>query len=1716
MPSGQQVDGNDGHGLLWLSLLRIICAFCMFLVCLGTRWLAILVRPLPWIGSVSFGEKHRKARCDAMGKNNSRCCIRLSPLTAFWPLVRCFWLVVFCQCRLGEAANPGPVSKSCWTLGTFNPSGLAHRADLIAHLDGDFWGVTETHLSPLAKQKFVRGLRCQSSPFCNVVSGFDCPIRSRSEVAGSFTGVAALSRWPCRALPHQIPIELYQTSRIQTVGVCIHNLWINVGIMYGFPYSTTHLHPHFQTESLLSSLIDRIGQQCHGPRVIMGDFNWERHELGELDRLESLGFVELQQLGKLLWSQDILPTGKGTRRIDFVYISRELVGLLEAVHVDAEQWPDHSSVCGTFRDVQPALERFHWKMPQKMVWPNANWDIFEGPNPEVSATVSFADYWHKVEQVAVVASAGANRPCSSASLGRGQTLESLKIVGSHAPVRKGRSGELQPEFFGNSFVYAQKFKQLRRLQTLVRTLAKPTLPGGGQLQALWYKIRHAKGFSPGFGAWWMHADKPPDAPIHLTFHVPCHSEADIVFQVVSKHVKQFEKQLIKSRVNHAKQVRFSNLNYVFRDCAKAVPAPAELLVDSLSSQVIQINAEDSSVVIDPPVKRRTDIPICVKGQPLAPIHVEEDQLWVESLEPFEVGMELRQTKVHANVPAVLEAFRDEWYPKWNRLSAIPSGQWDQIAAFANRVLPRLQWTFRPWTLAVFDGAVRGKKAKAAVGPDGISRLDLMSVPSSVRQHLLQFYERIESVQEWPRQMTTGIVSSLEKQPGALSTKGFRPIVIYSVLTRIWSSVRARDFLQVFKAVAPDGLRGGIPARQSRSIWYELSLWLEQCHLTSNASIGIVVDLVKAFNMIPREVVWIALQAMNCPEWFVKSWASFVNGQVRRFKILSSVGAALPSDVGFPEGCALSVCAMGIIDLLLDQWLTPIDPCLRVFSYVDDWQLIHRDLGIHQTILGSLRAFVASLGMAIDESKSFVWATDCVNRQVLRQGSLPVALSAKELGAHLNFCWRKGNKSLIQRIDAMDYTWKMLRASLCPYRSKVFALKILAWPRSLYGISTVHIGKSHYEKLRSNAFRGLRQARVGSSPVLHLPLAGFTADPEGYAILQTFKDARELGDAEYQRSLLALHSTNSVRMPQNGPTSILISRMHRLGWQVTPSGLVRDRWNDFDLFTESIDGLKLRIAVSWSWLFTAEIHHRVDFEGLQCVDLAATAALVASFSSSDQVFLRCTLDGTFVTQKDAWKWDETKDGSCPFCHGVDGYYHRAWECPFFASARGHLTPEFWNWLSRMPRCVSEHAWMIRPVSFDHLAQCLLSLPEPDIRDARLSCCVGPVVDLFTDGTCSDPHNHILRLASWAITVAQPTLNFLANELVLCGHVVGLQQTAFRAELCAIVHALAIAEALDCQVRIWSDCQSALLVARRFQRGLARVRANGSHADLWTLVQDRLQRCGHRVVFMQVFSHNEVSSGMDAVEQWAYWHNGLTDAAAGKFLSKRSDDFWTTWRLAKQDWEQIHLFGGWVAAVHVDVGRLADASRKKSEVKSVAPPVVPPEPVIQQPKQYGLTKQLVAKHGDWILQQVHSWWQFTGKQFLSAHGQLRWISFIQLFTDFQLSTGLEGPTFLKTKWYPDSSVFPACDKPGWGAHSRWFQLLLKGYWKSNGLSIAVKSGPPHSSALSFWAVNAHIHWDETRLERIDAAILEAHGGCIRVGKDIKHLPHFLRCTDMAMLN
>ena len=1574
--------------------------------------------------------------------------------------------------------------------------------------------MTETHLSRIGYQKFVRGLRCNKSSFIHVVPGKHCPFRARSSEAGDFTGVAALSRWPCRALPHSIPPAIYDTSRVQVVGTCIHGLWITIGILYGTPKSTSHLHPKFHTEQHLEALIDRVACQTSGPRILMGDFNWEKSELHQLSRLEDLGFVEVQDLAHSWWGNPVLPTGTGTRRIDYVYISKELVGLFNGVTVDHEQWQDHASVAACFHSLPTDFDRFIWTTPHDTHWPTSSWEFCYQPLSEENPTVRYADLWNQVEQSASQTLVREGKPpLPKAAVGRGQTLEPTRVTFRAAPIRKGRAGEMQPEFYGSSVKFAQAFKQARRLQSLVRAIRSSSHRQQHHLPSLWYRIRHAPGFNGGFCKWYCtEGTEHFRVPVAISFVVPSAEEAETIFLAVQSYVRAFEKQLIKDRVKDAKARRLKDLNYVFKDCQKDAPSKVELLVDTRQWEVVDIHPEDSAIIVEPGLDLIPQVPLCFQGKPLDPIHVDTDTVWLPDVSDFQIGDCIRQTRVMSDLPSIFDAFKSEWEPRWKRLHDVLPSQWDQISSFARRVLPQTQWQFRVWDEHSFLQAAKGKKRRAAVGPDGVSKKDIMALPSSVHQCFAQMYQDIERSSSWPLQLTIGIVSSLEKKPGAMLTFEYRPIVVYSLLYRLWSSFRARDFLKTFALLAPDGVRGGIPSRQAKSIWYEAALLLEQAQVDASPYVGIVADLSKAFNMIPREPVWLALDAMGVPHWFIRTWAAFVACQSRRFQIRSSVGPAMFSDVGYPEGCALSVCAMGIVDLLLDFWLRPVNPTIQVYSYVDDWQILHRALDQQDAILRSLWAFVDAVMMKIDKSKSFVWAVSAFDRKTLRQTSpVQVVLCAKELGAHLNFCKRSGNRSLLDRISGMAHTWTLLRASLSPYHHKLTALRMLAWPRSLYGISVVNVGPLNFGALRTGAMRGLKQDRVGSNPCLHLPLHGFTLDPEGFAILQTLKDAREHANRDAFRGLLSLYCHSPSCFPSNGPVGILVSRVSRLGWTLQLDGTFHDSLGRLDIFQAHIDELKHRIGLSWGWVLTAELSHRQDFCGLQHADLTAAHAILREFSSADQVYLRCSLDGTMVTQKDRHHFQEGNTGACGFCGATDSPDHRIWHCPKFVQQRNAFPRKFLPCLRDLPPCTLQHAWPFRPESYNRVACALNQIVDVSPADYKLPASIPAVIDLFCDGTCRFPESKPLRLSAWAVTMALPGFE---NELLAAGVVPGSHQSAFRAELLGFRHALALALKIQAKhTRVWCDCQSVVNTARKLQQNQLRLKPNSSHADLWEEVIRLLHLLDNSLVICQVYAHNQISSGLSEVEAWAYWHNSLTDIAAAKTNAKRPEVFWDCWCEAAADYKWHSELFLEIAKLHVSIGKQADSLTKAT--KPIQRKVEAPAEakVVVQPRSYAITTTLIRKHGYNIVQLLYDWWVNTGAVFLNRAGPLHWISFTQLFVDFQLSTGHVGPTYRDLQWFEDDTCFSLDSLPHWGQHARWFQLLLKGFWHENGVQLDFKSGPPFSSSLQCWMVNARLPWCSDRLDVIDRALLD-RCGVLRRGKDIHTIVHFSVDSRMAV--
>jgi len=149
-------------------------------------------------------------------------------------------------------------------------------------------------------------------------------------------------------LPHAFDPDSYATSRIQVVGMAVNEVWVTVGMLYGLPGNAAHKQARHQTDALLAELVDRVGAQATGPRVIGGDFNFAPEELQQLQRLHDLGFREVQDLNAWRFGISAQATGRGTKRIDQMWISPELQLAFLGARVVFDYWADHAAVQASF------------------------------------------------------------------------------------------------------------------------------------------------------------------------------------------------------------------------------------------------------------------------------------------------------------------------------------------------------------------------------------------------------------------------------------------------------------------------------------------------------------------------------------------------------------------------------------------------------------------------------------------------------------------------------------------------------------------------------------------------------------------------------------------------------------------------------------------------------------------------------------------------------------------------------------------------------------------------------------------------------------------------------------------------------------------------------------------------------------------------------------------------------------------------------------------------------------------------------------------------------------------------------------------------------------------------------------------------------------------------------------------------------------------------
>ena len=1415
-----------------------------------------------------------------------------------WPLVaveafcrtnRQMWsiLLLSITMRIGEAKNPGPPGDPGLTIGAINACGLMNKGDTLLDLPyhgQSIWGVSETHLTATGIVKFSQDLKIKKSNL-KLHHGPPAPYRSTTQhsIGGKHVGAGFLSTVPCETLTTVMPPEIMQEARVDTKAFFCQGKWIYGATCYGFAHRAETQEVRNHTDQLLQYITDTIVFGAKGYRFVTGDFNQPHGVLEQTKIWEQNGWKEIQVHMNETQLRPIQATCKNATTRDFVWLSPELLQHLESIEVVDHVFPDHSILCAHFRSFFKPEHVYLWRKPKSIDWTKmnklqeGNFDLDHNASTSEQMLSIAQEFEQRIAKKCKEQNKGGSHPTQ---MGRSATTSTTKIVEYNRPITKARQGDFQPGHTGVSLQYARWVKQMRRLESLCRNLSKDTGSDKSKQHANreWQKIMTASGFPGGFQSWWKQlGGKHGSSPNEITWLCPSFSQVQGIVFTFMKEVHQFEEVLNRERKQRAKDNRSTNPNKIFDDIAKPRALPIQLLEEPVTATIVSINPNKSSVTVDKAeaFDPGQDIEIGDRIFRITKQH-SQTEIEFEDTSKMDVGNQMTQRRKYGAVEDIFAQFAKEWKARWDRHANTPESEWDPICEFFRLSHPDIpSQKYTPITIDQWKQSLRRKKKRAATGPDGWSRDDLLHLPDDLTKSILQLITQIELGKQWPTQLITGIVHSLEKTQGASRVSQFRPITIFSLIYRNWASIRAREALKYMMQYTPSGCFGNVPGRSATQLWLSLQVLIEDSHHNGDFVTGGVIDIVKCFNPLPRVPLVSACITLGMPGEIARAWQQGLSSIERRFDVRGSTGPPLRSTTGFPEGCPLSVVAMLSANCIIHDWLSRKAPMCRLWTFVDNIEITASNFVDAQNGMQQLSTIVRALDLDVDENKTYMWSTDPAGRKQLRQENIQQKTWARDLGGQVQYSRQATNCVITQ---------KMVNA--------------------LHGSSSVSIGDENYEPLRTGATRALGQHHNGVSPIIHLSMVEHPShDPAYYTLWQTVSDVRNHVPKTVALFLLTKLAQASDRIkPEVGPCSVLLHRMHQILWYWNENMFVDHKGLTIDIWEVCIQELAIRLAEAWQARTAREKSWRKTFAGLD-ESFPKISRLSKKLTPQQASVVRNNQNGTFYTADHLKHRAQGQSTNCLFCGKEDSVYHRLWECEELTEARNQCPKEVRKELLTFQQCTYNHGWFPEPPSLLEFRTKLhqLTLDEGQWCEPLE---VPETLEIFTDGTCANPKCEITRIGAWGVAIYQPNSseNFVA---VASGLLAGIHQTIARAELQAAIVGCHFAQRYQKPYRLWIDNAYVIKVVKIVQNNCEFYWSPGSpNHDLLNNLTNILRQTQHLFQGVnKVYSHQRLE-GSSPEELWAFEGNAAADSIAANVLIQEQDVL-QTWQKLKEEVEKFEF-------------------------------------------------------------------------------------------------------------------------------------------------------------------------------------------------------------------
>ena len=1608
-----------------------------------------------------------------------------------------------CGVRFGEASNPGPgqalltsyfgnkpspsppsapPKEDACVISVVNPTSVLHKAPLFSELGADDIVMSET--SAVLRAQEVTGAAMRQQGY-RMHWGTAVASHSHSDAGGPTlrglaAGVALASRLPSRASRPALTKEVTDTCRIAEAFVRFGPVEVRIITMYGYQAALLDAKEH--NEALLRAAFDRASQNTI-PCIVAGDFNMKPFDFPAGQLFSQMGYQEVFQLHSHKTGVLLPPTCKGSTRHDTALIHPSLLPLWDGAWVlsDRQLFDAHDPLCFRLRLPTTRPCRAVWRLPRPWtalgvsanqlaaeLQPQCADLVARATKCDSTASIDAAlqEFASVIETAVDTVLRQQHRadPVRSphaylAKCYRGR-CQPRRLVKREVPclARPDREGGYTPDVEVTSVLGRLRVRQVRRLLTLCKGLQKFSsqalllpLDQQRQFQKEWGAICRASGYTPSFPQWVLQVACFHDFPDAL----PDLDWLRDVTQYVRFDCDALVRKQAKARIDNFRyQVHLDQTEGHSRQGYAAMKPPPKPPFTE-----VPVVAECEVKALAPELEgcREYCVPEGHSFREGAVAQLAEEVCTVRAAEPLRVVLQGPQTVVACTADELHDAFADYWGPIWQRDVGPASDDLDQWPRFRDLLaglapqLPQLQ--LRSFAPDLWRAAIGRMSSRKATGVCGWSPADLKLLPDCALEVLNAIFHQAVTcgLPEHLLQTRVGVLAKVQQPTGMHQS---RPIIVFSCLYRVWSSVLARQILQQWAPHFPCAISGSMPQRSCRDVSYRQQWHIEASLLTSSPCLGLSVDIIKCFNQIGWAPAGAILRHLGVPAAEVSFWLSCLRRHTRCTAFHGSLSHGLVCANGAPEGDPMSVVAMAGVCYI--AFLACSHNQVEFESYVDNWAWRSSSRQALAGVVPRALSFLDCLALPVDYKKSYVWSTQRSDRvwwkteaaALFPPGCLPkLVTEVHDLGVAFKYD-RHGhrqsrNHRLQAGLDRLDRLRRQPRAVL----NKARLVQTGVWPQCLYGAEGHSHSLSEFSQLRGTAARAIVGQHQVMSPHLALvALADVVQDPFVYCLerqLTAFRRAC-LHDPDTAMEVLQVASSPGVPKRAHGPATALCISLVRLGLTLTSDTWLKGLDNTrVRLDTCQVSDIKALLQRSWALYVQNQVSHRNGLLQAPPVYSTPVVRLLGKFTGPEQAVLMRHVSGAFSSAAAKQRWAQDADGCCALCGRRQTKWHKFTACPALEHARVPWQPHLELILGRWP------FWVHCPVTtlpedvevpqlIFHTRR--LTPPQVDFtawpRLAARGC-----IRMYTDGSCRHPGTSLAHHAGFAVvldttsadsevldcldqwrqTAALPSGFAVIAQGLVPGH-----QTINRAELCGVLQALQAAHSGGFRkIEIWVDSQYVLQMWNR-----ASVVPGDANYDLCHQI---LYWKSEWVQLRKVESHQDLDK-LTGLAQWHAAGNHVADhaakAAVRADLSVVTDIQDNAARHIREQADLLGVFWRYLLALSAEEHRLLKATLGP-------PPQTPPPDVLPDDTAPGMPRGLDSwlRLNDGIFQATTlppapravllacSWPPWFTVPLWRWLQDLRWqqpsarerappgITYLELLLDFVVTTGLVPPESLE---------------------------------------------------------------------------------------------------------